>query len=66
MNLQNMKRIENLNVSKNKISSEKFELIKPFFIIFGVKHLDISNCLLGDKSGGVLGECLQLNESITK
>ena len=66
MNLQNMKRIENLNVSKNKISSEKFELIKPFFLIFGVKHLDISNCLLGDKSGGVLGECLQLNESITK
>ena len=66
MNLQNMKRIENLNVSKNKISSEKFELLKPFFIIFGVKHLDISNCLLGDKSGGVLGECLQLNESITK
>ena len=66
MNLQYMKRIETLDISKNNISSERFELLKPFFVIFGVKDLNISNCLLGDKSGGVLGECLQLNESITK
>ena len=66
MNLQYMKRIETLDISKNNISSERFELLKPFFVIFGVKDLNLSNCLLGDKSGGVLGECLQLNESITK
>jgi hypothetical protein len=66
MNLQYMKRIETLDISNNKISNEKFELLKPFFVIFRVKDLNLSNCLLGDKSGGVLGECLQLNESITK
>ena len=64
LNLQNVKRIDTLNISNNDISSDNFEDLKPFFVVFGLKYLNMSKCSLKDYSAYVLGECLILNESI--
>lgn len=64
LHLQNIKRIDTLNISGNNLNSDNFEDIKPFFVVFGLKHINMSKCCLKDYSSYVLGECLMLNESI--
>ena len=64
--LQSVRRIESLDISKNRLTSNKFESLKPFFCAFGIKYLNLSKCQLGDQGIYPLGECLALNETIRK
>ena len=64
--LQSVRRIESLDISKNKLSSNRFDELKTFFCAFGIKSLNISRCQLGDESAYHLGECLLQNETIRK
>lgn len=66
MDLQNKKRIDSVNLSGNDIRSERFEQIKPFFSVFGIKYLNLSRCSLGNQCTFILGECLMINESIKR
>ena len=62
--LQNVKRIESLNVSGNNVKNGDFDYMRMPFINFGVKNLNMSKCSLGNKNTLVLGECLKNNETI--
>ena len=62
--IQYMKRLENLNISGNNFKSDSFYLLKDYFKVFGVKYLNMSRCLLGDKGAYYLGECIGSNESL--
>ena len=64
--LQSVRRIETVDISKNKLSSNKFDQLKTYFCSFGIKNLNLSRCQLGDESAYPLGECLLLNETIKK
>ena len=64
--LQSVRRIETVDISKNKLSSNKFDQLKTYFCSFGIKNLNLSRCQLGDESAYPLGECLLLNETIRK
>lgn len=66
MELQNKKRIDSVNLSGNDIRNDKFDQLKPFFAVFGIKHLNLSKCFLGNQATFILGECLMINESIKK
>ena len=61
-----LKRIKNLDISGNNIKSKKFNLIKQYFMNLNIINLNLSNCSLGNKAGKILGECLNLNETIEK
>ena len=62
--LEDVKRIEELDISCNDIHSDKFDLIKPIFQVFGLKKINLSKCNLGDKSTSILGESIGINESL--
>ena len=64
--LQSVRRVESLDISKNRLTTNKFEELKPFFCAFGIKYLNISRCQLGDEGIFHLGGCLALNETIRK
>ena len=64
--LQSVRRIESLDISKNKLSSNRFEELKTYFCSFGIKYLNLARCQLGDESAYPLGECLAQNETIRK
>ena len=64
--LQTIKRIEHLNVSKNYLYSNQFGKLKPCFLTFGIKYLNMSKCSLGNESTFSLGEGLITNETIVK
>ena len=64
--LQSVRRIETLDISKNKLGSKEFEELKIYFNSFGIKYLNLSRCQLGDISAYPLGESLQQNETIRK
>ena len=62
--IQHMKKLENLNVAGNIIKSDVFYVLKEFFAVFGIRYLNMSRCLLGDKTAFYLGECISSNESL--
>ena len=64
--LQSVRRIESLDISKNRLSSNKFGQLRAYFCAFGIKFLNLSKCELGDESTYNLGECLLQNETIKK
>ena len=64
--LQGVRRIESLDISRNKLSTNRFEELKTYFCAFGIKYLNLSRCQLGDESAFPLGECLAQNETIRK
>lgn len=64
--LQSVRRVESLDISKNRLTSNKFGELKPFFCAFGIKYLNLSRCQLGDEGIYHLGECVALNETIRK
>ena len=64
--LQSVRRIESLDISKNRLTSSRFDELKTFFCAFGIKYLNMSKCQLGDDSAYTLGECLMQNETIKK
>ena len=61
---QYVKRMENLNVSGNKLKDDNFSDIKQYFCTFSIRYLNMSKCSLGDHSGYILGECLAVNETL--
>ena len=64
--LQNMKRLEILNVSGNRLKNSNFESIKSNFLYIGVRILIMAKCFINDKNALALGESLCENESIKK
>ena len=62
--IQHMKRMDNLNVAGNNFKSEKLFILKEYFVVFGIRYLNMSRCLLGDKGGYFLGECLAANDTL--
>ena len=62
--LQHMKRLDRLNVAGNMLNSDNFYILKESFAVFGVRYLNMSRCLLGDKCAFYLGECISSNESL--
>ena len=62
--LQHMKRLDKLNVAGNMLNSDNFYILKESFAVFGVRYLNMSRCLLGDKCAFYLGECISSNESL--
>ena len=64
--LQSVRRIESLDISNNKLCNEKFDEVKMFFVAFGLRYLNLSQCHLEDETSFILGECLALNETIKK
>ena len=65
-NLQYSRKLENLNVSGNKLKHKNFERIKPYFSYFGLRSLNMSRCSLGDKCTYKLGECIKTSITIRK
>ena len=65
-NLQYSRKLENLNVSGNKLKHKNFERIKPYFSYFGLRSLNMSKCSLCDDSTFKLGECMEVNNTIRK
>ena len=62
--VQYMKKLENLNVSGNNLKTDIFYILKEYFAVFGLRNLNLSRCLLGDKGAYYLGECISSNESL--
>ena len=62
--VQFMKRLETLNVSGNKLKNDTYYILKECFTVFSIKYLNMSRCLLGDRSTFYLGECISSNESL--
>ena len=62
--LQSVRRIESLDISENRLKSEKFDELKIFFCAFGLRYLNLSRCHLEDETTYLLGECLSMNETI--
>ena len=65
-NLQYTRKIEKLNVSGNKLASDNFEKIKPYFIYLTLRSLNMSRCSLNDNCTYKLGECIQTNFTLKK
>lgn len=66
INLQNIKRLESLDISENDLNTNRFSSIKSFFQQCGIKSLNMSKCNLANNSGYALGQCLCVNDSIRK
>ena len=64
--LQSVRRINSLDISKNRLTSSKFDEVKTCFCAFGLKYLNLSRCQLGDECAYSLGESMQQNETICK
>ena len=50
-----LKKLESLNVSGNNLKSDNFFILKEYFSISNLRILNISKCLLGDKSAFYFG-----------
>lgn len=50
-NLQNNKKLETLNLSKNNLSSDKFSQLRNYLNIVGLKELRLAKCKIGNDGG---------------
>lgn len=57
--LQNNKRLEVLNLSKNNLCSDKFDQLKPILYVISLKELHLAKCRIGN-SGGKLNTTILL------
>ena len=62
--IQHMKKMDNLNVAGNNFKSDNLFALKEYFAVFGIRYLNMSRCLLGDRGGYYLGECLSVNDTL--
>ena len=62
--IQHMKRMDNLNVAGNNFKSDNLFALKEYFAVFGIRYLNMSRCLLGDRGGYYIGECLSVNDTL--
>jgi Ran GTPase-activating protein (RanGAP) involved in mRNA processing and transport len=61
---QHMKKMEYLNVAGNNFETDNFFILKEYFAVFGLKHLNLSRCSLGDSGAHYLGECILANDTL--
>ena len=64
--LQYNRKLEILNVSGNRLKSENFDSLRPYFSFLGLKSLNMSKCYLCDESTYELGLCIEQNMTIRK
>ena len=63
--LKYIKRLESLNISGNNLKNDEyFDHVFTLFRSINLRYLNMSKCFLGDKSGGILGKCLEINETL--
>ena len=62
--IQHMKKMDNLNVAGNNFKSDNLFALKEYFAVFGIRYLNMSRCLLGDRGGYYIGECLSVNDTL--
>ncbi len=62
--LQQFKKLEYINMSKNNLYSKKFKELKHYISLAGVKELKISQCKIGNEGVQALAEALINNTSI--